>query len=264
MRRLSATHSPWYVPRALGDRGTSALRSRLAGASAKAVVVVAIGLAPSTLAACGSGPSQDASEPSGDYPVNVYKAGFPNRQRLAQTTDLTIGVENTGNQEIPEIAVTMFIAGEDGKPAASGQPFSSRIHQAGVADPARPVWVLENKFPIIKGYGVPTGSSPGTVAQTDTFGFGSLAPNDRIEMVWRLTAVEAGTFTIDYQVSAGLYGNAKAVTAGGGSPDGKFVVTISGKPPQARVDAQGNIIVSGAGKGGGASQGSPAAPEPSK
>src|SRR3954452_10836800 len=88
---------PWYVPRALGDRGTSALRSRLTGASAKLALLVAIGLAPPSLAACGSGDPQDASEPTGSYPVNVYKASFANRQRLAQTNDLVIGVENTGD-----------------------------------------------------------------------------------------------------------------------------------------------------------------------
>jgi hypothetical protein len=206
-----------------------------------------VGLAAAGLSACGGGETQDASEASGEYPVDVFRATFPNRQRLAETSDLVIGVENTGDETIPELAVTMFIADEDGNPSSSGGPFSTRISQSGVADPNRPVWILENKYPIIKGFGVPTGSSPGTVAQTNTFGFGSLPANEQLEMQWRLTPVRAGTYTINYEISAGLYGNAKAVTAEGGAPEGKFVITISDKPPQTHVTAGGVVEIEGSG-----------------
>ena len=50
-------------------------------------------------------------------------------------------------------------------------------------------------------------------------------------MVWKLTPVKAGTYTVNYEISAGLYGNAKAVTSDGTQPQGKFVVTITDKPP---------------------------------
>jgi hypothetical protein len=90
----------------------------------------------------------------------------------------------------------------------------------------------------------PKGSSPGTVAQTNTYGFGELPAGERVEMIWRLTAVRPGTYTIDYEVSAGLYGNAQAVSADGTTPEGKFVVTITDQPPKARVNAQGEVVVS--------------------
>ena len=45
--------------------------------------------------------------------------------------------------------------------------------------------------------------------------------------------MKAGTYTVHYQVAAGLNGKAKAVTADGGPVKGEFVVTISDKPPQA-------------------------------
>ncbi len=228
----------------MGQSGTSALESRLGRASVRIAALALLTSVSLPLAACGGGESQDASEPSGDYPVDVFRATFPNRQRLAETTDLVVGVDNTGSEVIPEVAVTMFIADDSGEPAASGQPFSVRISQPGVADPNRPVWIVENKYPKIKGFPLPKGSSPGTVAQTNTFGFGELGPGERIEMVWRLTAVQAGTYTINYEVSAGLYGNAKAVSADGTTPEGKFVVTITDQPPKARVNAQGDVVVS--------------------
>lgn len=196
------------------------------------------------LAACGeSAPRQDADEPAGEFPVDVFKAKFPNRQRLAETNDLTLGVENSGAAPIPDVAVTVFIADESGEPAASGQPFYTRIEQPGVANPNRPVWILEDTYPHVRGLPPPKGSSPGTVAQTNTFGFGELAPGDRIEMVWRLTAVRAGTYTIDYEVAAGLHGKARAVTADGSPPEGKFVVTISDVPPKATVTGSGRVKI---------------------
>ena len=75
-------------------------------------------------------------------------------------------------------------------------------------------------------------------AQTDTFSFGELEPNDDIEMVWRLTPVVAGTYTVHYQLAAGLTGKAKAVTADGGPVEGELVVTVSDKPPQSSVSRQ--------------------------
>ena len=54
------------------------------------------------LAACGGGGErQDADEPEGDFQVAVTSAQFPNRQRLAETTELKLGVENTGTEQVP-------------------------------------------------------------------------------------------------------------------------------------------------------------------
>jgi hypothetical protein len=62
-------------------------------------------------------------------------------------------------------------------------------------------------------------------------------------MVWKLTPVKAGTYTVNYEISAGLYGKAKAVTSDGSPPEGKFVVTVTDKPPEARVNDAGQVEV---------------------
>ncbi len=69
-------------------------------------------------------------------------------------------------------------------------------------------------------------------AQTNTFAFGPMAPGDEIDAVWRVTPVRGGTFTVNYEVSAGLNGQAKATTVDGSPVEGSFVVTISTKPPK--------------------------------
>jgi len=112
------------------------------------------------LAACGGGERQDVDEPEGDFPVEVTSAQFPTGQRLAETSDLKLAVENTGTDEIPELAVTIFT--DDGTGAVSsgagGQgSFSVRSDQPGLANPSRPVWILENKYPRIAGEREPLG-----------------------------------------------------------------------------------------------------------
>jgi hypothetical protein len=195
------------------------------------------------LAACGGGSEpQDADEPRGEFPTEVVKSKFPNRQRLAETTDLELEVENTGDETIPNLAVTIFTAAGDDDDGADGS-FSIRIDNPTLANPNRPVWILDNKYPRIVGDPAPKGSSPGTVAQTNTFAFGELPPGERRGMVWRLTPVKAGTYTVNYEISAGLYGHAKAVTSDGTRPEGKFVVTVTDKPPKARVTNSGQVDV---------------------
>lgn len=190
------------------------------------------------LAACGGGGErQDADEPEGEFPLEIVSAKFPNRQRLAETTDLRLGVRNTGEETIPELAVTIST---DGNPAA---PFSIRLDQPDLANPNRPVWILEDKYPRLAGESRPLGSSPAEVAASNTFAFGPLDPGDSREMIWRVTPVRGGTYTVSYEMAAGLTGKAEAVTAEGGHPNGKFVVTISTKPPQATVGEQGEVEI---------------------
>ena len=73
-------------------------------------------------------------------------------------------------------------------------------------------------------------------AQTNTFSFGPLDPNETAEIVWRVTPVQPGTYTVHYRIAAGLQGKAVAVTDEGSVPEGEFVVMISAAPPQTRVD----------------------------
>ena len=193
------------------------------------------------LSACGgSAEPQDANEPEGNFQVDVTTSKFPTAQRLAETSDLILGVENTGDEALPELAFT--IETDDGLGDGS---FDIRLDDPSLANPSRPVWILENKYPRELGTPPPTGLSGGFRAQTNTFGFGPLEPGETREIVWRVTPVQAGTYTLHYLVAAGLDGRAKAVTADGGEVKGEFVVTITDKPPQAGVDDDGNVVIEG-------------------
>ncbi len=114
--------------------------------------------------------------------------------------------------------------------------FSVISQQEDLAIPSRPVWILEQGYPKLAGQ---TASAGAEAAQTDTFSFGSLEPNQTREIVWRLTPVQSGTYTVHYRIAAGLQGKAVAVTDDGSVPEGEFVVVITDVPPQTRVDDSG-------------------------
>jgi len=190
----------------------------------------------------------------GKFEVEVTVSEFPTAQRLAQTSDLILGVKNTGDEVVPELAFTITTNGgsdttDGGSPSpvndtANGS-FDIRLDDASLANANRPVWILENKYPREVDTPPPTGITGASRAQTNTFGFGALEPDETRELVWRLTPVKPGTYTLAYQVEAGLDGNARAVTADGGEVKGEFVVTITDKPPKATVDDAGNVITEG-------------------
>ena len=210
------------------------------------------------VASCG-GTRQDANEPEGNFPVSIVSADFPSKQQLAENTNLTLAVENSGDQAIPNLAITIFTTSNASTdesttttgatstgttstsqqlPTAEGS-FSVRSEQQGLAIPFRPVWILEAGYPKLEGE---TASAGAEAAQTDTYAFGELRAHDTRRMVWNVTPVQGGTYTVHYRVAAGLEGKAKAVTADGSVPEGEFVVRISTAPPQTRVDDSGKVV----------------------
>jgi hypothetical protein len=206
-------------------------------------VIAALSIAVS---ACGDDKQrQDADEPSGDFPVSVSAAKFPTDQRLAQTSDLRLEIENTGSDQVPDLAVTIWTGDEKG-----GGSFAVASDQPGLSDPNRPVWILENGYPKLASNAgedvadldaAPAGGAD--VAQTDTFAFGPLEPGDSKDIVWRVTPVQAGTYTLHYELAAGLNGKAKAVAEDGSPVEGEFVVTITDKPARATVGANGDVQI---------------------
>ena len=205
----------------------SLLRHRLA-------IVAAVLLGALGLAACGGGGErQDADEPEAEFPVEVVSAEFPNRQRLAETSDLVLEVRNTGEETIPDLAITVFT-----DPDADGS-FSAVSDQKGLAIPSRPVWILEQGYPKLFGE---TASAGAQSSLTNTFTFGELPPGQTKSIVWRVTPVQAGEYTVSYQVAAGLNGKAVAVTEDGSVPEGEFAVEITNVPPQTRVDESGKVV----------------------
>jgi hypothetical protein len=197
-----------YVPPAVGGSGSFARRVG---------VPCAIGAALAT-AGCGGGERQDAGEPSGTFQVAIVRASFPARQHLAKPEQFVIAVRNTGSRGVPDLAITL-------------DSFASRSQQAGLADPGRAVWIIED------------GPRGGDTAYTNTWALGRLAPGQTRRFVWKVTAVQPGTHTVKWQVAAGLNGKAKATLAGNRAPSGSITVDVSDRPAQSRVDPETGEVV---------------------
>lgn len=172
------------------------------------------------LGACGGGERQDAGEPSGTFPVSV-EASFPSSQRLAEPSRLVIAVTNTGQQAVPDVAVTV-----DG--------FASRSEQPALAARNRPVWIVDD------------GPRGGGTAYANTWALGRLEAGSTRRFTWRVNAVRSGRHMLRWKVAAGLGGRAQARVEGDSTPSGQFSVAISDAAPDSHVDpATGDVVRDG-------------------
>jgi hypothetical protein len=192
------------------------------------------------LAGCGSAARQDASEPTGNFTVDVPVATFPAAQRLAEHTHLVITVRNASGKTIPNIAVTISSPGHGGTAA---QAFGELLAPSpGLASRSRPVWVIDRapgpcRFSCVNG-----GPGGAVTAYTNTWALGSLKPGAKATFDWGVTAMKAGTYEIRYQIAAGLNGKAKAVLADGSRPVGHFKVRVLQAPQQSYVNDKGQVV----------------------
>ena len=183
------------------------------------------------IAGCGT-PTQDADEPKGEFTLDIVKASFPAEQSIAQESTLRLTVRNTDDRDLPNLAVTV-----ETEPPAGGKAAPTAFGQANgdvrLADPNRPVWIIDR---------APEG---GDSAFTNTWAMGRMFPGETKDVEWRLTAVRAGTYKVNYRIAPGL--NGKAVAANGQHVTGSFNVTISDEPVPARVNDKGQVVRSKSG-----------------
>lgn len=211
-----------------------------------AVRSIALGIslmAAAITVGCGSSePRQDAGEPTGDFPVEVVEAKLPEKQRLAETSNLVLEVRNSGSETIPDLSVTINTRASDLSAEQAGianGSFSIRVDREDVAVQTRPIWILNEGWPKLNGSATSAGAQR---AQTNTYSFGELGPGQSATMTWNLNAVAAGDYTVAWVVAAGLSGKAKAVDAAGQSVEGEIQVEIQSKPAKVRVDDQGEVV----------------------
>jgi hypothetical protein len=187
------------------------------------------------IAGCGGGERQDEDEPEGEFAVEVVSASFPERQKLARSSDLVITVRNAGDRAVPNVAVTV-------------RGLSYRATEPGLADPERPRFAVNGVPREIGGFPESKDATPlgCDTAYVNTWACGRLRPGAEKTFVWKVTAVKAGPYEIAWRVAAGLDGKARAVSAGGGeAPSGSFSGTVSDAAPDVRVADDGKTVVSG-------------------
>lgn len=197
----------------------------------KSVALLLVGVV--AVAGCGGGERQDENEPEGQFRVEVVKATFPKQQKLAKRSELEIVIRNADSKEVPNVAVTL-------------KGLDRRKEDPDLADQRRPVFVVNGQFKEFGNIEDAQAKTPNGIenpAYVDTWSLGPLKPGESKSFKWDVTAVQAGPYQLDYTVSAGLDGKAKAVDSSGETPVGVFSGTISDAPPQTRIAKDGKTIV---------------------
>ena len=151
------------------------------------------------------------------------------------------------HKTIPNVAVTICnVTCAYNAPAGTGSAagaFANNISQEGVANPSRPIWIVDIPPKPCTAPTCSQGGSGGAVtAYSNTWALGALAPGRTATFIWHVTAVQPGVHVVAWEVAAGLNGKAKAVLANGSAPHGKFAVTISNAPAQTYVNNNGQIV----------------------
>jgi hypothetical protein len=197
-----------------------------------ALVVGLCGLLAAGAVGCGGGERQDAAEDEASYEIAIVDATFPERQVLAEQSELEITVRNDSDEAAPDVAVTL-------------KGLNRRIDNPNVQDPNRPVFMIASDPAEIGGYQEVKLAAPegGQTALVDTWALGELEPGATKTFRWRLTAVKPGPFELDYAVAAGLGGNAKAVGPGDAQPQGAFKGTITSKAPASRIASDNSTVI---------------------
>ncbi len=176
---------------------------------------------------CGGGSKrQDADEPRGSFRVDVVEASFPSSQQVADRTTMRVRVKNADTKTVPNVALTVKTRPK--MPGGTASSFGQSVDDARLADNERPVWIVDK------------GPDGGATAYTNTWALGAMRPGQTKEFSFRLTAVEPGAYTIDYEVAPGLDGKARLASGSKGS--GSFRVRISDEPVDARVGEGGEVI----------------------
>jgi hypothetical protein len=190
-----------------------------------------------SVAACGGGEASGSDEPAGSYPMKVTRASFPAHQDIGSTSLMELSIRNTGTKAVPALIVNVSIAGKQGQ--TSTLPFGIHDPEPELAQPDRPVWVLAARYPRFAGSSKPAGAE---TSNPKTFDFGPLKPGRTASLVWKLSAVKVGRWTVVYSVDAGLGGEARAKTTGGVRPGGSFTAQIAAARPDKEVTGSGEVV----------------------
>ena len=208
--------------------------------SGRRVIVVAALAVAGLVAGCGA-TEQNAGEKHGEFPVAV-SSSFPSRQSLAEQTSFTVSIRNVGRRAIPDIAVTVL----NPRYGTAAQAFGTLLQenhggQPILASRSRPVWIINQAPGPCRFSCRSRGPGGAATAYSNTWTLGKLRPGHTAVFRWRLTAVQPGAYTVEYEVAAGLNGYARAVLANRSPARGRFDVHISSRPPQVTVHGDGSI-----------------------
>ncbi|MDO9408717.1 hypothetical protein [Patulibacter sp.] len=183
------------------------LRRRPSRPALRTLAGLALIASTTGLTACG-GERAEVRDASDGRPFAVSaRASFAKDQRLANVEELRITVKNDDSRALPDVGIVLQGLNRSIPVADNG---------AGrVADPRRPVWVVDSP---------PSG---GTTAYVGTWALGRLAPGASKTFRWQLTPTVAGKHAIRWRAVAGLDEDGPVKADAGSRTSGRLAVDVA-------------------------------------
>lgn len=171
-------------------------------------LAIAATLATVGLAACGDDQQAKKSE---TVKVELVDARFAPLQKLAKQETMRITVRNPTDKPIEQITATV----SPGDPAMSGSGFNTRSADPNVADPDRPIWVVEEA------------PKNGVTADPAVTRLGPIPAGESASFTWKLMPVRPGTWKVRWTIGGDLDNQVRVSDQQGNPITGTFPVRIS-------------------------------------
>ena len=135
------------------------------------------------VSACGGGARQDANEPKRQVPGRRQRGELPRQPDPVAAHPPGIDVRNAGSKTIPDVAVTICNV-TCAYPAPKGEgtsaaAFAADLNQTGLANPSRPVWVVDQRPGACGTAAQNGGAGAGVTAYANTWALGTPAARAR-------------------------------------------------------------------------------------
>ncbi len=173
-------------------------------------LAITAALATVGLAACGD---DEPAKTTQDVKLELVSAKFAPLQKLAKQETMRITVRNPTNEPIEQITAIV----SPGDPAGTGSGFDTRSENPDVADPTRPIWVVEEA------------PKNGVTADPAVTRLGPLAAGKSLSFTWKLMPVRPGTYKLRWTIGGDLTNQVRVTDQQGDPISGTFPVRISNR-----------------------------------
>jgi len=160
------------------------------------------------LAACGDDQQAKKTE---TVKLELVGASFAPLQKLAKEETMRITVRNPTSKTIEQVTATV----SPGDTAGTGSGFDTRSADPGVADPSRPIWVVDEA------------PKNGVTADPAVTRLGPIAAGKSASFTWKLMPVRPGTYKLRWTVGGNLTNQVRVTDQQGDPISGTFPVRIS-------------------------------------
>jgi hypothetical protein len=171
-------------------------------------LAIAAALLTVTLGACGDDQESVESE---TVKLELVKAKFPARQKLAEPQTMQLTVRNPTERAVETVSATV----SPGDAARAGSGFNTAADNPNASDPSTPIWIVDE------------GPTNGVTVDPAVTRLGPVAPGETVTFRWQLMPSRVGSYKVRWLIGGDLQNKVNVVGQDGDPIEGTFPVRIS-------------------------------------